>query len=856
MTEVPSTVEFPEPLPAERRSRTEWVVESDGVEVKLTNLDKPYWVSEGLTKADLVAYYWNAAGAVLPYLAGRPLTMKRMPDGADGEFFYAKNRPRGTPAWLRSVCVLSEADGKQVDYLVARTRADLLWLANAGCIELHPWHARIDDLGHPDYAFFDLDPMGAATFADVREAALLVRTVLDRLGLRGYPRTSGATGMQVFVPIDRVHTAAGVRTWVGEVCRLIARADPVRTTMEFTIAQRGDTVFLDHGMNTEGRNIAGTWSLRPERHAPVATPVSWEEVEAGLVPQDSTMATVWPRLEIGAAFQAVLKGGQDLRAAMRAVGLDPAKVEGAPRHRILDDPDDRTDVGAAGRGDRDGLQRYRAKRDFAVTPEPPPDPEPYRGPAAGAAGPGHDAVDATGPEGAPRFVVQHHLATRLHHDLRIEVDGVARSWALPRGLPEVEGLRHRAVPTEDHPPRYLDFSGDIPKGEYGGGPMRIWDRGTYEPVEVTSGKATIRLHGTRHTGEYHLFRTGGESEWLVTRARPSAPAPAPPPGFAPMLASSVDAPFDDDRWGFEVKWDGVRAVAQLRRPGFGDEPSTRLVSRAGNDVTDGYPELAGLWERILAFNATLDGEVVVLGPDGRPSFQLLQHRMHVRGDQARRAAGRTPATYVVFDVLAVDGEPLVDLPLAARLERLDALVVPGERLVRSAPVVGAGTSLYEAVRGRGLEGVVAKRLTSRYAPGRRSPEWRKIKVRKQALAVVGGWLGGEGSRASTLGALLVGVHDGEGRLQYAGRVGTGFDEAELLRLTGILAERAADTPPFADRRRLPPEARPRTGRARWCTPDLVCAVEYAEVTDSGRFRAPAYKGLRDDVEPSSVGAPA
>jgi len=846
VSEVPTTVEFPRPLPAVRRSRTEWVVQTDGVEVKLTNLDKPYWVPEGYTKADLVTYYFDVAEAVLPYLAGRPLTMKRMPDGADGPFFYAKNRPPGTPSWFRSVPILSEADGKQVDYLVAATRADLLWMANAGCIELHPWHARIDDLGHPDYAFFDLDPMGAATFADVREVALLVRTVLDRLSLRGYPRTSGATGMQVYVPIDRVHTAAAVRTWVGEVCRLIARADPQRTTMEYTIAQRGDTVFLDHGMNTEGRNIAGTWSLRPERGAPVATPLTWDDVEAGFEPQDSTIATVWPRLDASAGFGEVLTGGQDLRAAMRAVGLDPATVEGTPRHRLLRPSDARIDY----RGD---LERYRGKRDFTKTPEPPADvaPQPEAGDGDGDGG-DHDRPG----DGAPRFVVQHHLATRLHHDLRIEVDGVARSWALPRGLPEVDGLRHRAVPTEDHPLRYLDFSGDIPKGEYGGGPMRIWDSGTYEALEVTDRKATIRLHGRRHTGEYHLFRTGGESEWLVTRAKPPAPAPVAPPAYAPMLASTADAPFDDDRWGFEVKWDGVRAVAQLRRPGFGDEPATRLVSRAGNDITDGYPELVALWERILAFNATLDGEVVVLGGDGRPSFQLLQQRMHVRGEQARRAAARTPATYVVFDVLAVDGQPLVDQPLTDRLERLENLVVPGDRLVRSAPVVGAGTALYEAVRSQGLEGVMAKRLTSRYTPGKRSPEWRKIKVRRQALAVIGGWLGGDGSRSSTLGALLVGMHDAEGRLQYAGRVGTGFDEAELQRLTRVLAERTLEQPPFADRRRLPPEARPRSGRVHWCTPDLVCAVEYAEVTDSGRLRAPAYKGLRADADPADVARPA
>lgn len=262
---APTTIDFPQPLPL-RHEKKATFVDVGGVSVKVTNLDKLYWEPEGYTKADLLTYWFNIAPWMLPYLEGRPLTLKRMPHGADGEFFYAKQAPGHTPSWISTSPVTSR-DGKTIDYLLATDQASLVWLANLGCIELHPWHSRVDDIRHPDYAFFDLDPMGAATFDMVREVALLVRTVLDQLGLRGYPRTSGATGMQIYVPIERVHTASQVREWVGRVCRLINRADPDRTTMEWSVDRRPDVVFLDHNMNTEGKNIAATYSpARSARH--------------------------------------------------------------------------------------------------------------------------------------------------------------------------------------------------------------------------------------------------------------------------------------------------------------------------------------------------------------------------------------------------------------------------------------------------------------------------------------------------------------------------------------------------------------------------------------------------------------
>jgi bifunctional non-homologous end joining protein LigD len=830
---APTTVTFPRPLEVLRdpKAPETWMAVVDGTALALSNLDKRYWRPEGFTKADLVTYYANIAPWALPYVRDRALTLKRMPGGADEEFFYAKQVPEHAPDWVRTAAIRSVDSGKTIDYVLGQDARTLVWLANLGCIELHPWHSRTDDLSHPDYAFFDLDPMGV-DFAVVREVALLVRDACTHLGLRSYPRTSGATGMQVYVPLERVHTADVVTEWVGRVCAAINRADPERTTMVWTVADRPNAVFLDHRMNTEAKNIAGTYSLRPERGATVATPLRWDEVEADVRPSDFTIETIWGRLaEVGDLFEPVLQGGQDLRGAMAAVGMAPTS-EGVRKHVVDPSTSRRARPVAA---TEVALADYRRKRDFTKTPEPPAD-------VVVADAPGATAAEEDGAAGdRPRFVLQHHLATRLHHDLRLEHDGTAVSWAVPKGLPDVPGVRHLAVQTEDHPLSYMTFEGEIPAGEYGGGPVRIWDTGTYEAIEWRDGKVTFRLDGRRHRGEYHLFRT--DADWLVVRADEPAPGELPGdlPQLDPMLAGAAQGPFDDPAWTFEVKWDGVRAIATTWRPGRGPDAGVRLMSRQGNDISQGYPELTDLWERVVARNAVLDGELVAFDEQGRPSFQRLQQRMHVRGAaELERARRVNPVTYVVFDLLAVDGEVITHLPLTERLARLDEVVVPGAVLRVSDRFPGEGSALFAAASEQGLEGIMAKRNSSAYRPGKRSRDWLKIKIRRRVQAVVGGWLPGDGGRRGELGALLVGWYD-DGRLVPAGRVGTGFDEAERRRLLARLDALASEVSPF--------RPVPRLRDARWIRPELVIEVEYAEITAGGKLRAPAYKGLVE-VDPA------
>jgi bifunctional non-homologous end joining protein LigD len=475
----------------------------------------------------------------------------------------------------------------------------------------------------------------------------------------------------------------------------------------------------------------------------------------------------------------------------------------------------------------DRLTEYRAKRKAGATPEPMGD-------------------DGT-PSDGRRYVIQEHHATRLHWDLRLEHDGVAVSWAIPNGLPEAPKDNRLAVRTEDHPLEYLEFEGDIPKGEYGAGKMRIWDRGTYDVLKWEPRKVEVAFHGERLQGRYALFPLEkGESpkDWMIHRmdppADPAAGAPIPDK-IVPMMAQLGKLPRDDARWAFEIKWDGVRAICQ-------SEPGRmRLHSRNLLDITPRYPELNRLNRALSHHRAVLDGEVVALDAEGRPSFGALQRRMHVTAESTvRRLARETPVTYVIFDLLWLDGHSLMDLPYEERRARLAELDLgDGERWRVPDYVVGRGAQLLAATEQQGLEGVIAKRLDSVYEPGRRSPSWVKVKNLYRQEVVVGGWVPGDGRRRDRIGALLAGVWD-NGELRHIGRVGTGFTEKELDRLSKLLAPLAREDSPFAP-------GGPKVPRnAVFVEPRFVAEVEFREWTEGGQLRAPSYKGLRDDKDAELV----
>src|SRR5437588_2664453 len=436
---------------------------------------------------------------------------------------------------------------------------------------------------------------------------------------------------------------------------------------------------------------------------------------------------------------------------------------------------------------KDSLERYRAKRDLGATPEP-----------AGGDGAPASARDA------PRFVIQEHHATRLHWDLRLEHDGALASWAGPNGNPQDPKENRLAVRTEDHPLEYLGFHGEIPKGQYGAGTMTIWDRGTFEVHKWEERKVEVTFHGERLRGRYGLFPIGrGEdsaNDWMIHRMDPpDDPDRIPmPERIVPMLARiSEKLPPDRKRWSFEVKWDGVRAIAYAQ-PG-----RLRLESRNLNEITAAYPEVRGILDQLGMHEAVLDGEIVAFDDAGKPSFERLQRRMHVTSPSSvRRLAASMPVVYAIFDLLYLDGHSLMELPYDERRARLEQLQLGGSAWRVPAAHPGEGERLLEATRAQGLEGIVAKRPDSRYEPGRRSGAWLKVKNTLRQELVIGGWIPGEGRRTDRIGALLMGYHEAGG-FRYAGRVGTGFTERTLEELSRKLEPFRRRGSPFAGGPKFP-----------------------------------------------------
>ena len=468
------------------------------------------------------------------------------------------------------------------------------------------------------------------------------------------------------------------------------------------------------------------------------------------------------------------------------------------------------------------LDTYRAKRNARKTPEPMGRPGATR-------------------EGNQRFVIQEHHARSLHWDLRLERDGVLVSWAIPKGLPESPDENRLAVHTEDHPLEYATFEGEIPRGEYGGGWMTIWDRGHYEVEKWSDAEVKFVLHGSRARGDFVLFQTK-DRNWMIHRHGPSTRTDPLPTSVKPMLAVAGELPQDGANWAFEIKWDGVRAIL------FVEGGRVRAQSRNDLDVSASFPELAEIGDFLGMTTCVLDGEIVALGEDGRPSFSTLQRRMHVANQrEARRRAAADPVSFVAFDLLYVDGHSLLALPYDERRARLESLHLAGETFTTTESFRDvSGQDILAAAMQNGLEGVVAKRRDSPYRPGRRHADWTKVKTFRTQEVVIGGWTEGRGEREGSLGALLLGIPDDDG-LRYVGKVGTGFSANARRDLLEDLRPLTIPQSPFGS----PLPARETSG-AHFARPVLVGEVEFGEWTTAGRLRHPVWRGLRPDKAPGDV----
>jgi bifunctional non-homologous end joining protein LigD len=441
----------------------------------------------------------------------------------------------------------------------------------------------------------------------------------------------------------------------------------------------------------------------------------------------------------------------------------------------------------------------------------------------------------------PVFVIQEHHARALHWDFRLEHDGVLVSWALPKGIPEDPASNHLAVHTEDHPLDYGSFEGEIPAGEYGGGKVRLWDRGHFDLEKWTPKEVMVVLHGSRVSGRYVLFPTK-DKNWMIHRMDPAPKGFHPlPEKVRPMLATPGTLPHDDAGWAFEVKWDGVRAIT------FIAGGRIRMVSRNDKELTPSFPEFREIGEFMGARQCVLDGEIVVMGEDARPDFGRLQRRLHLANAGAIKKQGAaSPATYVIFDLLHLDGHSLLPLPYDARREQLEVLGLGGGSFVTADSFRDVkGADILRATKEAGLEGVIAKLRSSTYAEGKRSDAWVKVKNVRTQEVVIGGWTEGEGNRRGGIGALLMGIPSSSG-LRFVGKVGTGFSDNDRDSLMGLLRPAARKTSPFVP----PSDVKERA--PHFVRPVHVGEVRFSEWTQAGRLRHPVWRGVRSDKTPAEV----
>ncbi|WP_454195010.1 ATP-dependent DNA ligase [Nocardia sp. Marseille-Q1738] len=769
--------------------------EFGGIEVELSNLDKVLYPATGTTKGEVIAYYSAISPAMLPHIAGRAVTRKRWPNGVDEPSFFEKNLASHAPSWVERR-TMRHSDRKVV-YPLIDSEAGLAWVGQQAALEVHVPQWRFDDdrMGPATRLVFDLDPGEGAGLAECAEVALMLRDMVEGIGLHAFPVTSGSKGIHLYVPLDRELSPDGASTVAKQVATNLQRLHPDLVTATMAKSARGGKVFLDWSQNNPAKTTIAPYSMRGRQQPNVAAPRSWKEIEN-------------PKKLRHLRFDEVLaryRADGDLLAE-----LDPPLAQGDSE-----------------RSGSDALTKYRSMRDPTRTPEPVP-PEP---PEPGANN---------------RYVVQEHRARRLHWDVRLERDGVLVSWAVPKGPPTSPDQNRLAVHTEDHPLEYLDFHGAIPKGEYGAGEMTIWDSGTYDTEKWRDDEVIIQFHGKRLTGRYALIQTNG-NQWLMhlMRAqngaedrdepgagriiRPSSASSPLPRGLAPMLATPGDvAELDADEWCFETKWDGFRLIAEI------DSGAITLRSRAGNVVTDRYPGIAVLARELSGHSVVLDGEAVVFDDHGVANLGLLQ-------------AGAARAVFVAFDVLYLDGTSLVRKRYSDRRRVLEALAANAPSIVVPPRLDGPGAAALRYSQQHGLEGVVAKRKDSVYLPGKRGHSWVKQRNWRTQQVLIGGW---RRSGARNFKSLLVGIpHDG--RLYYVGRVGTGFSEPDMRDLAARLRKLERKTSPFDND--LTAEERK---EAVWVTPKLGGSVRFMNWTEAGRLWHPAWVGEAPgvrDASPRAVG---
>jgi bifunctional non-homologous end joining protein LigD len=813
------------------------------------------------TKGQVIDYYTRVARYILPHLQNRPITMKRFPDGIDGEYFYEKDAPSFTPGWIKTYPIPRTSEKSIINYILINDLPTLVWSANMANLEIHPFLAKVPKVDLPTMVVFDLDPGDETNILKACKVAFLVRALLDKLKLKSLVKVSGSKGIHLHVPLNTKVTYEMTQSFARSIAQFLERENPALIVSEMAKVKRKGKVFIDWSQNSEHKSTVAVYSLRAKGKRPfVAMAVTWNEVKKAIKTDDASILFFEPE----AALQKLKKSGDLFTPALTLKQKLPK-----PFLELNSDTKGKT------RSNSKALETYRQKRNFSKTPEPSP-----------------SSLRSSRQGGRRLFVIQKHAASHLHYDFRLELGGTLKSWAVPKGPPYDLNQRRLAMATEDHPMEYAKFEGIIPKGEYGGGTVMVWDTGTYELIDGNywKGKLHISLSGKKLKGEWvfvkgqeengrdntwYLIKTGASTARLSGRKENSSvltgrtveqiakaedavwhsnrngqqesaqrnrsilaleSLPKMRVGFVePMLARSVsELPTDTREWLYEIKLDGYRCLI-----GKSSNKAT-LWSRRGNTLTKQFPLIAQACNS-LEPDTLIDGEVVAVDDHGRASFNLLQH--HRSKAQAIQ--------FYAFDLLVYKGRSLTGVPLQTRRELLtEALSAVGDPIRLSEAFETAPADLIRAAKEESLEGIIAKRKDSIYESRKRTGAWVKYRINRGQEFVVGGY-----TPDNPFDALIVGYYEGD-KLYYVGKVRNGFVPQVRQEVYRHFNGQEIDACPFANlperKRTLWALTKEEMKNCRWVKPELVAEIEFAEWTPDGHLRHSKFVGLRDDKDPSTV----
>lgn len=727
----------------------------------------------GVMKAEVINYYITVAPYMLNFVHNRPMTQIRYPDGIMANRFYSKNKPSWTPSWISSIKIDPEDDKT---YIMVNEKATLAWTANLASLELHPMQIKANHVLFADHFIFDLDPPESADFSVVKALAQKLKPFLESYGYHPFLKTSGSKGLHIYVPIIPQYPNDQLILSLKKLAKEYIKQDP-SVTLKMNKEKRKGKVLLDIYRNHKSQTCVAPYSTRGKTGAPVSTPISWTELEGITSSKAYNIHTVLEKLK---------KDGDPWADFYKyAVALHyQASIDKSPKKIIA-------------------LSDYEKKRDFSKTQEP-------------------SAEDVTESPNN-RYVIQLHDASNLHYDLRIEDGGVLKSWAIPKGLPTKKGIKRLAIETEPHPIKYLTFEGKIPKDEYGGGEMWVFDSGEYEYIKKGPKKIKIKLSKGKIKGTFTLINTR-DSQWLVDTDIEDLPETKIT--NKPMLASMGHKIPSAAKYNYEIKWDGIRVL--VRKTG----KKVKIFSRNGNELTEKFPLIVQSFADQEPENIIGDGEIVALNENGSPNFSKVVGRMHLNGkDAIARAARKTKTVLYLFDCLYLDGQDIRHLKLERRREWLRVNLKINE-YVRYSQSFDDGQQLFDAIRAQSMEGIMCKLKGSRYESDSRSQSWLKIKVRETDKALIIGYTKGKGDRSNLFGSLHLAKKEG-GELVYYGKVGTGFDHAKIKAILAKLKKVPTISKPIKD---TIEEER----NTIWLASEYECEIKYASMTSNNTFREPVF----------------